>query len=289
MVTTVQQAALLLQQVAQIASEEVSQDSGQRTPTLLEVGVYHQEPSESSAFVKSCAVPYEHHQDSHKPGERRIRAVSVSTPPLSSVSSSTIIPHLATLGASPLPPPPRMVLSRARFETHTLLPIVHPISPPHKALPCPPSLPVLRQLDSVIRHVKYPTPSSEGSPEVSSEGGESKPTIYVGKFVGTSTPHKVKGTLRHKFSWKYYPEVRRISWTISVSFSNLPISHKTPFCPLLARRIFDRQPRRVSQKLIHEQLHVETEKVQQHADQSVVGACVVLRIRIRSIHVRSSS
>lgn len=201
MVTTVKQAALLLQQVAQIASEEVSQDGGLLGPTRVEVTGFNREPIESLAFVKSSDFSSHQHQPqggSHKFREGRFRTVSVSTPPLTSVPSSVAIPHLVSLGASPLPPPPMMMLSRAHFETHTRLPIVHPISPPQKALACPPSLPVLKKLDSVIRHVKHPTPSQEG---------QNKPSLEGSKFVGTTTPHKVKGTLRHKFSWKNYPEL----------------------------------------------------------------------------------
>jgi hypothetical protein len=200
MVTTVQQAALLLQQVAQIASEEVSQEGGQPPPTRVEITGYHPESTESFSSFKSDTFLYTL-QDSHKSHEPRLRTVSVSSPPLLSVSSSAIIPHLTNLGVSPLPPPPMMVKSRAHFEKRTMRAIVHPISPPHKALACPPSLPILRKLDSEIRHFKHPTTSLQR---------ESTPSREGSKFVGTTTPHKVKGTLRHKFSWKNYPEVRSI-------------------------------------------------------------------------------
>lgn len=43
------------------------------------------------------------------------------------------------------------------------------------------------------------------------------------KYVGTSTPHKVRAVLKHKFSWKNYPEV--CTMLIKVKFCKYSVTH----------------------------------------------------------------
>mmetsp|Transcript_12714 Transcript_12714/g.18697 ORF Transcript_12714/g.18697 Transcript_12714/m.18697 type:complete len:204 (-) Transcript_12714:623-1234(-) len=91
-----------------------------------------------------------------------------------------------------------------------------------KAAPLPPPL-MLPSLNNVLHQKPHPlkvishqntrlirgrTPLQHKNHALTArifdESGESKKA----KYVGTRTPHKLRAVLKHKFSWKNYPEVR---------------------------------------------------------------------------------
>jgi hypothetical protein len=200
---TVNEAALLLQQVAQLASKELSQQGGGRRQRVEIISPRESfeswstsdesdsSPPESPTPVSPSFSPLDSPSESPNYRQGRFRAVSVS-------SLSTASPGLGALlvdglGAAPLPPPPLTLQSRMMWLQSS-----SPASSlPLMALARPPIFPELSKLCPIgLRHVKHVAP---------------KPTSKLSrksKYVGMHTPRKqVKGILQRKFTWKNYPEV----------------------------------------------------------------------------------
>lgn len=183
---SVNEAALLLQEVAQLASKELSQQGEKRKRVEI---VSPRESSESwSSSDESDSSQSVSPSDSPDYRQGRIRTVSVSSPVLVAL-------RVEGLGMSPLPPPPWTLQSRRVWlQSHK----VRLVTPPPKALapPSPPRFPVLDRPGPTLRHVIHTAPELEIN-------SSTKP-----KYVGMHTPRKqVLGVLQRKFTWKNYPEL----------------------------------------------------------------------------------
>lgn len=169
---TLKEAALLLQVVATIASNEVDKDTKKESQNMSTNDCVDYSMSTENLLKLS-------------PLNHRVRTVSISSP-ASSVSRPLMLP----------PPLPHSIQQVLLAES--TVPPLRPVSPPpqgNSALL--PALCTVGQLP--LRHCKHTAPepaqSQESSPKRKS------------KYVGTHTPHKVRGVLKRKFSWKNYPEL----------------------------------------------------------------------------------
>ena len=185
---SVNEAALLLQEVAQLASKELSQQGEKRKRVEI---VSPRESSESwSSSDESDSPQSVSPSDSPDYRQGRIRTDSVSSPVLVAL-------RVEGLGMSPLPPPPWTLQSRRVWLQSRKVRLV---TPPPKALAPPPRFPVLDRPAPTLRHVIHTVPELEIN-------SSTKP-----KYVGMHTPRKqVLGILQRKFTWKNYPEVSA-SW-----------------------------------------------------------------------------
>lgn len=202
---SLEEAASLLQQVAHLASAEVSHDLDYETI---------EKSTRRSLFSNSVSsLETSPEQDSPQLCPTRTRTVSISS---QSVDASSPLCTSKLLGAAPAPlsPPPLTLFSPSRTVTSVgplRHPLLHAISPPQTASKRPLRLPTISNLGPTLRHVQHAVSSSELD----------APSSRKQKYVGTTTPHKVRGILRHKFSWKKYPEVRMQTFLMVVGSSNL--------------------------------------------------------------------
>lgn len=185
---SLQEAALLLQEVASIASNELKgvgdfkleTQEIRKLPGMVEL---------TSSDVSDSSESRYYVEDSNNNRFRTIRpnsSQSLSTPPG--------VLMAAPLGVSPMLPP-------FTLTTH----IVHTVSPtPRSVLPSsqpPIILPLTKptlQATPVLAHCNHEVPMPPTSSAIPAKKS---------KYVGASTPQKVKGMLKKKFSWKNYPDV----------------------------------------------------------------------------------
>lgn len=178
---SLQEAALLLQEVAKIASNELKYDGDRRPKTEI--------LSKPPELVELSSNDVSDSSESLYPEDRRFRTIRSSSSNANPVPTAVVTAGL--LVPSPMQPP---------FSLAT--PTVHTVSPTPRAILSsssqPPILPIkpVSQTTTILHHCKHVAPST----------AEAVPTMKS-KYVGTSTPNKVKGLLKRKFSWKNYPDV----------------------------------------------------------------------------------
>ena len=197
---SLEEAASLLQQVAHLASAEVSND----LDLVLDNDAIARSTrrclfSNSMSFSETSPE-----QDSPQLFPTRMRTVSISSQSVD-ISSPLCTPTVLGAVPAPLSPPPLTLFSPSRTGTcigPLRHPLVHAISPPPSAPKRPLRIPMICNLGPTLRHVKHAVPTSEFD----------TPSSRKQKYVGTTTSHKVRGILRHKFSWKNYPEVRMLTF-----------------------------------------------------------------------------
>lgn len=169
---TLKEAALLLQVVATIASNEVDKDTKKESQNMSTNDCVDYSMSTENLLKLS-------------PLNHRVRTVSISSP-ASSVSRPLMLP----------PPLPHSIQQVLLAES--TVPPLRPVSPPPQGNSARlPALCTVGQLS--LRHCKHTAPEP-------AQNQESSPK-RKSKYVGTHTPHKVRGVLKRKFSWKNYPEV----------------------------------------------------------------------------------
>jgi hypothetical protein len=176
---SLQEAALLLQEVASIASNELKEDEGskletqqiRKLPTMAELASSDVSDSPESRYVED---------------NNRFRTIR----PSSSRSTSTPpgVLMAAPLGVSPMLPP----FTLATHIVHTVSPTPRPAS---TSTSQPPIKPTLKVNLAHCNHRAAPLPPAPSLP------------VKKSKYVGTKTPRTVKGILKRKFSWKNYPDV----------------------------------------------------------------------------------
>ena len=185
---SVEEAASLLQKVAHLASAELRHDVDHSAIDGLTT-----RQIDSTPFSSPETYP---NKDSSALCERRLRTVSISS---QSVSSPICTPRVLSVVPSPLSPPPMTLYSPT---VPCITPLRHPVLRAITRLPTAPKhalrFPSVCNLGPALRHVQHSASSSEIDMEL-----QRRP-----KYVGSTTPHKLKGILRHKFSWKKHPEVR---------------------------------------------------------------------------------
>lgn len=191
---SLEEAASLLQQVAHLASAEVSHDLDNDNDTI-------ERSTRRCLFSNSFSFPETSpEQDSPHLCSARMRTVSISSHSVD-ISSPLCTSTLLAAVPAPLSPPPLTLFSPSRTAT-CIGPLRHPllraISPPPTAPKRPLRHPKICNLGPTLRHVHHAVSSSELV----------TPLTKKQKYVGTTTPHIVRGILRHKFSWKKFPEVR---------------------------------------------------------------------------------
>ena len=183
---SVEEAASLLQEIAHLASAEV----GHVVDLLSADGLARRQ------MLSNCISTSETYPQKDSPAlcERRLRTVSISS---QSAQSPLCTPPVLGVVPSPLSPPPLTLFSPSRMATCNV-PLLFAIQPTRTAPRHALRLPSLCNLSSALHHVHHSAPPSELQIE---------PSRRL-TYVGTTTPEKLKGILRHKFSWKKHPEVR---------------------------------------------------------------------------------
>eukprot|EP00545_Synedropsis_sp_CCMP1620_P003301 CAMPEP_0119012262 /NCGR_PEP_ID=MMETSP1176-20130426/6181_1 /TAXON_ID=265551 /ORGANISM="Synedropsis recta cf, Strain CCMP1620" /LENGTH=261 /DNA_ID=CAMNT_0006965183 /DNA_START=96 /DNA_END=881 /DNA_ORIENTATION=+ len=178
-----QEAALLLQEVAKIAHSEVKHDD-------MVIPRLHTIINKPSEFAEVSCTDVSDSSESRYAEDRRFRTIFKSYSHSTS-ASPVIVP--GPLGACPMLPP----FTLANHIVHTVSPTPRTvILPPFLQPPIMPVIQPTSQPYTMLQHCKHIAPSPMALPPSNKS-----------KYVGTSTAHKVKGILKRKFSWKNYPDL----------------------------------------------------------------------------------